>query len=122
VLAQQAISWTGRPASGTELPVVELFGLVEASSRAQTLLTRLRPVIAGLEAGDLSGLGPAFALGAATLQQVRRDPLLPPPLAGPDWPGGDLRAAYSRYQAAFEAAFATWFAGADGADRASDGR
>ena len=120
-LAEQAIAWTGRLASGTELPVAELFGLVEASSRARALITRLRPVIAGLEAGDLSDLGPAFALGAATLQQVRRDPLLPPALAGPDWPGGDLRAAYSRYQAAFTAAFAAWFAGAEGTDRASDG-
>jgi phenylacetic acid degradation operon negative regulatory protein len=119
-LAEQAIPWTGRPAPGTELPVVELFGLADASSRARTLLTRLRPVIAGLEAGDLSDLGPAFALGAATLQQVRRDPLLPPALAGHDWPGGDLRAAYSRYQTAFAAVFATWFAGAESTDRASD--
>jgi phenylacetic acid degradation operon negative regulatory protein len=119
-LAEQTLAWTGRPAPGTELRVVELFGLAEASSRARALLTRLRPVIAGLEAGDLSELGPAFALGAATLQQVRRDPLLPPALAGHDWPGGDLRAAYSRYQAAFAAAFATWFAAAVDGDRSSD--
>ena len=29
-------------------------------------------------------------------------------LAGPAWPGAALRAAYSRYQAAFAAALATW--------------
>ena len=59
------------------------------------------------------GSGEAFALGAATLQQIRRDPLLPPVLAGSDWPGAELRAAYSRYQAAFAAALAGWFAGAE---------
>jgi phenylacetic acid degradation operon negative regulatory protein len=121
-LTEQATAWTGRPPPDTELPVVELFGLVEAASRSRALLARIRPVTAALEQSDLSRLGPAFALGAATLQQIRRDPLLPPALAGPDWPGADLRAAYSRYQAAFAAALATWFAGAAGTDGAADTR
>jgi phenylacetic acid degradation operon negative regulatory protein len=113
-LTEQAAAWTGRPPPATELPVAELFGLVEAASRARALLARLGPITTELEKGDLSRLGPAFSLGAAALQQVRRDPLLPPALAGPDWPGSELRAAYSRYQAAFAAALAAWFAGADG--------
>jgi phenylacetic acid degradation operon negative regulatory protein len=92
--------------------VAELFGLDDGASRARTLLARLAPVTSALEQGDLSRLGPAFSLGAATLQQVRRDPLLPPALAGPEWPGAELRSAYSRYQTAFAAALATWFADA----------
>jgi phenylacetic acid degradation operon negative regulatory protein len=111
-LTEQATAWTGRPARETELVVAELFGLDDGASRARTLLARLAPVTSALEQGDLSRLGPAFSLGAATLQQVRRDPLLPPALAGPEWPGAELRSAYSRYQTAFAAALATWFADA----------
>jgi phenylacetic acid degradation operon negative regulatory protein len=107
-LSEQAVAWTGRPPPDADLEVARLFGLDEAASRARALLARLEPVTVALEEGDLSRLGPAFALGAATLQQVRRDPLLPPALAGPAWPGAALRAAYSRYQAAFAAALATW--------------
>ena len=92
-------------------PRRELFGLAAASSRARALLARLEPVTSALEHRDDSGLGEAFAVGAAALQQIRRDPLLPPALAGSDWPGAELRAAYSRYQAAFAAALAGWFAG-----------
>ncbi len=113
-LTEQASDWSGRPAPGSE-PAPELFGLAAASARARTLLGRLEPVTSALEHGDGSGLGEAFALGAATLQQIRRDPLLPPALAGADWPGAELRAAYSRYQAAFAAALAGWFAAGAGA-------
>ena len=67
----------------------------------------------GLDAGELSLLGPAFATGAAALQQIRRDPLLPPELAGDGWPGDTLRSAYARYRAAFAATVTAWFAAAD---------
>ena len=68
------------------------------------------PVTAALAAGDLDQLAPAFALGAAALLQVRRDPLLPPELTGPEWPGPALRAAYVEYQHAFATAAGSWFA------------
>ncbi len=111
-LTEQAWVWSGRPVPGSE-PSPELFGLAAASSRARALLARLEPVTSALEHRDDSGLGEAFAVGAAALQQIRRDPLLPPALAGSDWPGAELRAAYSRYQAAFAAELAGWFAGAE---------
>ncbi len=113
-LAEQASTWSGRPARGSEPSATDLFELAAASTRAHALLAQLDPITAALEQGDHSGLGQGFALGAATLQQVRRDPLLPPALAGPDWPGAELRAAYSRYRAAFAAALADWFAAAEG--------
>jgi phenylacetic acid degradation operon negative regulatory protein len=115
-LTEQASTWSGRPAPGSEPSAAELFGLRAVCTRARALLARLDPVTVALEQGDLSALGEAFALGAAALQQVRRDPLLPPALAGPDWPGAELRAGYSRYRAAFAAALADWFAAAEGTD------
>jgi phenylacetic acid degradation operon negative regulatory protein len=110
-LNEQASPWSARPSSGSEPAAGELFGLDSAAARVRALLDRLGPVTTALEQGDLSGLGPAFALGAASLQQIRRDPLLPPELTGHDWRGAELRSAYGRYQAAFAAALATWFAG-----------
>ena len=80
-----------------------------APRQAAARWTAWPPPPASWPANDPSDLAPAFALGAAALQQIRRDPLLPPELAGEDWPGVALRAAYQRYRAAFSAAVAAWF-------------
>ena len=110
VLAAQAERWSGRPDPTGTLDVATAFSLPAAAERARYLLDDLAPVTAALGAGDLDQLAPAFVLGAAVLQQVRRDPLLPPELAGAGWPGPALRAAYAEYQEAFAAAAASWFA------------
>ena len=96
-----------RPRRSTSPPRSRSRTLAERSTR---LLDDLVPVTAALAAGDLDQLAPAFALGAAALLQVRRDPLLPPELAGPGWPGPALRAAYVEYQHAFATAAGSWFA------------
>jgi len=40
-----------------------------------------------------------FALSAAVLRHLRTDPLLPPALEPPEWPGRHLRREYSRFEA-----------------------
>ncbi len=39
-----------------------------------------------------------FALSAAVLRHLRTDPLLPPALLPPDWPGASLRREYGRFE------------------------
>jgi phenylacetic acid degradation operon negative regulatory protein len=116
VLAAQAERWSAQPVDGLAVDVAAAFGLDAVAERSRRLLADLGPATAALAAGDLDQLAPAFALGAAALQQIRRDPLLPPELAGPEWPGPSLRAAYVEYQQAFGHAARSWFAasGSDG--------
>ena len=109
VLSAQAERWIARPDPTEALDVAAAFSLPAAAERSRRLLGDLAPVTAALAAGDLDQLAPAFALGAAALQQVRRDPLLPPELVGPGWPGTALRAAYVEYQEAFSTAARSWF-------------
>ena len=47
---------------------------------------------------------PSFRLAAAVVRHLRDDPLLPPVLLPPSWPGDELRSAYDGYEAAFQAA------------------
>lgn len=95
-------------------------------------LTGARPEDDGLVAGlwDLDGwrrraeslraamastpptsLVPAFDLAAAVVRHLRDDPLLPPQLLLPGWPGGELRADYDRFEAGFQAALRVLLAG-----------
>jgi phenylacetic acid degradation operon negative regulatory protein len=110
VMTAQAERWSARPDPSETFDVATAFSLPAAAERARRLLDDLAPVTRALAAGDLDQLAPAFDLGAAALQQIRRDPLLPPELAGPGWPGPALRVAYVEYQDAFAAAAGSWFA------------
>ena len=110
MLTAQAERWSARPDPTEAIDVSTAFSLPDLAERTTGLLDDLVPVTEALAAGDLDQLAPAFALGAAALQQVRRDPLLPPELAGPGWPGPALRAAYVEYQHAFATAAGSWFA------------
>jgi phenylacetic acid degradation operon negative regulatory protein len=47
---------------------------------------------------------PSFRLAAAVVRHLRDDPLLPAPLLPQAWPGPEIRAAYDRYEEAFQAA------------------
>jgi len=110
VLSAQAERWSALPDPSEAIDVPAAFSLPDLAERTTRLLDDLVPVTAALAGGDLDQLAPAFALGAAALQQVRRDPLLPPELAGSGWPGPALRAAYVEYQHAFATAAGSWFA------------
>lgn len=55
-----------------------------------------------------SDLAPGFELSASVLRQLQADPLLPPALLPPAWPGDDLRATYDRWDARYRALLAAW--------------
>jgi phenylacetic acid degradation operon negative regulatory protein len=101
--------WHGGPDDGATQLVEELFAVHAWSARARELLARNGRVIAALDRLDHSALREGFVVGAATLQHIRNDPLLPTELLPARWPGDELRGAYRAYERAFSAAVADWF-------------
>ncbi|WP_328975130.1 PaaX family transcriptional regulator C-terminal domain-containing protein [Streptomyces canus] len=85
-VAQCYTARPGRP--GPEL-AAELWSLGDWAARSRTLLTR---VARADRPGDrLTGF-------AAVVRHLLTDPVLPPELLPPDWPGAELRSAYAAYQ------------------------
>ncbi|MBK9178657.1 MAG: PaaX domain-containing protein, C- domain protein [Acidimicrobiales bacterium] len=113
VVAEQCAWWRGRPDEPAAELAERLFAPAAWSSRARSLRQRLDAVTVALEsrAGDPrpADLAEGFVVGAATLQHLRRDPLLPPALLPDDPPGEGLRAAYRTYQQVYGHAVAAWF-------------
>jgi phenylacetic acid degradation operon negative regulatory protein len=109
VAAEQCSWWTGAPAAEPERLAATLFEPGVWSARARALLRRLDDVAGALDSGREHALAPGFVVGAAALQQARRDPLLPDALLPADWPGDELRAAYVRFQKTFAAAMTDAF-------------
>jgi phenylacetic acid degradation operon negative regulatory protein len=85
-----------------------LFAVQAWSTRARTLLRETRRVVHGLDRGG-DALADGFIVGAATLQHIRNDALLPAELLPRSWPGDELRDAYRQFQSEFAAATARWF-------------
>ena len=102
--------WTGAPNDDPAWLATELFAPEVWATRARELQARLDRATTAIEASDDDALAAGFVVGAAALQHARRDPLLPPERLATDWPGGDLRAAYRRFQLAFAASLRRAFA------------
>lgn len=64
--------------------------------------------------GAVEVLAPGFVLSASMLRHFNADPLLPPELLPPDWPGAEVRAAYEAFNDDFLALWRS-FMGTDGA-------
>lgn len=109
VIGAQAVRWSGRPTAGWSVPdLVASFGVADHSRRGQVLLARLDDVNRRLP--DLAVLAEGFVVGAAVVQHLRRDPLLPAELLPAAWPGDDLRRAYADYRGRFGRAITIWSA------------
>ncbi len=109
VLVEELQSWRWRGAPQDVDPVVlaaRLFDIDALMSRGHRVLARLEATRAQVDGGDLAG---AFVVGAAALQYLRRDPLLPPALIPPGWPGDVLRVAYADFQHHFSDAVSRWY-------------
>jgi phenylacetic acid degradation operon negative regulatory protein len=107
----QCAWWRGAPDDDSVRLAAALFTPLEWAARAQALLERLDAVTSDLARGNDDALATSFVVGAAALQQARRDPLLPDALLPARWPGTDLRASYRRFQASFAAALTAAFRG-----------
>lgn len=89
-LQEIAESYTSRPARPAAELASALWPLTTWSAKARALL---------LQAAE-SPLPPArFTVFAAAVRHLLTDPVLPPDLLPPDWPGDRLRAAYADYRA-----------------------
>jgi len=114
IIDAQCSWWNGRPEGDERQMVDELFAPKEWAERARELLDGLVDVTAGLHSGERDNLADAFVAGAATLQHIRNDPLLPRELLPGGWPGRELRSAYGKYQRAFSVSAGEWFRSVDG--------
>jgi phenylacetic acid degradation operon negative regulatory protein len=85
-VAQRYTARPGRP--GPEL-AAELWSLGGWAARSRALLTHVAR--ADRPADRLTGF-------AAVVRHLLTDPVLPPELLPPDWPGAELRSAYAAYQ------------------------
>lgn len=98
-----------RPEADAVALAERLFHPDRWARRAQTLAARLAAVTDALATGDHTLVADAFVAGAAALRHIGSDPLLPPELLPPDWPGKALRDQYAHYQRAFDTAARAWF-------------
>jgi phenylacetic acid degradation operon negative regulatory protein len=122
VADEQCSWWTARAddAGAVGELVASLFAPATWAARARELSSRLHDDVDALGRGDHERLAGAFVAGAAALQHVRNDPLLPAALLPPDWPGDELRAQYRTYQKVFGDAARAWFRTVDGVAHASN--
>jgi phenylacetic acid degradation operon negative regulatory protein len=105
--------WSGRPEGDERALTDELFAPKRWADRARELTDHLATLTVALRDGASASLAESFVAGAATLQHVRNDPLLPRDVLPGGWPGTQIRDAYRKYQRAFVVAAQTWFRQAD---------
>jgi phenylacetic acid degradation operon negative regulatory protein len=83
----------GRPVGDPGALAASLWDLPGWAARARLLHDAL---------AEAEGLPARFILAAAVLRHFVADPLLPPELLPPDWPGDALRARYERFDETFQ--------------------
>jgi phenylacetic acid degradation operon negative regulatory protein len=115
ILDEQCTWWTGRPEGDERELSDRLFAPKEWGERAREMRGALVSMTQTLREGEHDGLGDAFVTGAAALQHIRNDPLLPRDVLPGRWPGTELRDAYRKYQRAFSLAAGHWFRGVESA-------
>jgi phenylacetic acid degradation operon negative regulatory protein len=110
VVAEQCSRFTARPDDGDPAELVSrLWDLEEWSRGTAGLRAEMDELVGSLQGGDTAALAPGFVLSAAVLRHLLADPLLPPELLDPGWPGDALRAEYDRYDRAYKAVWRDWF-------------
>ncbi len=109
VVAEQCTRYMARP--DDEHPAelaARLWPLDAWAASAAALRAEMDELVGALESGDTGALATGFVLSAAVLRHLLADPLLPPELLPPSWPGDDLRTEYDRYDHAFKAIWRDW--------------
>jgi phenylacetic acid degradation operon negative regulatory protein len=109
VVDAQCRMFTGRPDDDPSRLASTLWDLSGWAGEARSLIEQLDDSEPPFTRGDTDRLRGGFVLSAAVLRHLLADPLLPPDLVPPDWPGGTLRETYERYDAAFQRVWRAWF-------------
>lgn len=107
VVAAQCTAMDAHPDHPSAL-VDRLWDLSTWGEQARLLHRRLDRVGGPLDRLDPDALAEGFVLSADVLRHFQADPLLPPPLLPPTWPGADLRDRYEHFDHAFRATLTTW--------------
>lgn len=101
---EDAVVFSARPAGDPRELAGRLWDVDAWAERGRSLLAALDALVpSGPEA-----LAPGFVLSAAVLRHFQADPLLPPDLLTPDWPGPELRARYDEWDARYRAVLIEW--------------
>jgi phenylacetic acid degradation operon negative regulatory protein len=110
VAAGQVRWWQGARPVDADADPAELWDLGGWTAGAEELRAEMAQLVDRLEAGDTAVLAPGFVTSAAVLRHLQADPLLPPELLPPRWPGDAVRHDYDRYDTAYRALLVDWFA------------
>lgn len=105
---RQCRLWRAEPDGDPRRLAAALWDLAGWAETARALAAALELHVDALDGRGAAAIPDAFRAGAAVLQHVRHDPLLPRELLARDWPGTRLRAAYADYQPRFAAAVRAW--------------
>jgi phenylacetic acid degradation operon negative regulatory protein len=108
VVASQCRWLTAIPDDDPVELAAELWDLDGWARQARSLLLAVEALRPDLEGGATSALGPGFLRSAAVLRHLQADPLLPPQLLPPYWPGRALRDGYDAFDRAYRAVLAGW--------------
>jgi phenylacetic acid degradation operon negative regulatory protein len=103
--------WTGAEPSPPP-DAAAVWHLTAWVERATELEREMDALAGPLERRDVAALADGFVTSAAVLRHLQADPLLPPELLPPAWPGPDLRAGYDRFDAAYRSTLRDWFSAA----------
>ncbi len=107
VLARQCTTLHAQPEVPEAMAAV-LWDLDHWADRAGLLLGEVRRLLPPLAAGDPAVLAEGFVVSAAVLRHFQADPLLPAEVLPSGWPGGELRARYDAFDAAFRTTLVDW--------------
>ncbi|TDE33840.1 PaaX family transcriptional regulator C-terminal domain-containing protein [Actinomadura sp. 6K520] len=91
-VVRQCTFLTGRPEEDPATLAAALWDLDGWAATARGLTTALT---------GAAGMAERFTLAAAVLRHLVHDPLLPPALLPPDWPGAGLRDRYEDFESEF---------------------
>lgn len=95
VVGEQCALLHGTPDGDPAGLAAQLWDLEGWARRARALAAALEEERARFRAGDVeTALAGQFTVSAAALRQLLADPVLPPALLPPDWPGERLRRLY----------------------------
>jgi phenylacetic acid degradation operon negative regulatory protein len=97
--------------AATNIPaetIRSLFSLDDWAADARRLTSALRDEV-DAEAVGVEDFAYWFGLSVTVVRHLQLDPLLPTELIPQDWPGGDLRSAYRRFNDVFQRRLSTAF-------------
>lgn len=109
VVSTQARSFLSHPDEDEPALAASLWDLSGWSGRAHRLIAAFDSSRPALDAGDHDALPEAFVLSAAALRHLQADPLLPPALLPPGWPGPELREGHRAWEQAFVQVWTDWY-------------